>query len=171
MRFHPLKILAFSSLIAAAACAGESRPGPAAPEASAQAAATAQGLKIGLARIFVDDQDRALRFYRDVLGFTVKDDVSNEGFRWLTVTSPAGPDGVALQLALDSDPAAKAYQEAMFEANEPAIMFFTDDLERDHKRVAAAGGQFTMPPTDIDVAIIAQLPDTCGNLIQISQVD
>lgn len=171
MRFHPVKILAFSSLIAAAACARGSSPAPAASESSAQAAPTRAGLQIGLTRLYVDDQDRALRFYRDVLGFTVKDDVSNEGFRWLTVTSPAGPDGVALQLALDRDPAAKAFQEAMFAANEPAIMFFTDDLERDHERITAAGGQFTMPPTDIDVAIIAQLPDTCGNLIQISQVD
>jgi predicted enzyme related to lactoylglutathione lyase len=161
------KILALS-LALAAGCSKAAAPQATTPEAPA---AARQGLQIGLTTIYVDDQERALRFYTEVLGLAAKDDVSNEGFRWLTVTSPGDTDGIQLQLALDDNPAGKAYQEAMFNANQPAIMFYTDDVRRDHARIKAAGGVFTMEPTDIDVAIIAQLPDTCGNLIQISQIE
>lgn len=155
--------------LALAACTKGTAPPVAAP--AAPAAAARQGLQIGLTTVYVDDQAKAQKFYTDVLGFAVAEDVTNEGFRWLTVTAPGDTGGVKLQLALDTNPAAKAFQQAQFKENQPAIMFFTDDLEREARRIKAAGGQFSMEPTDIDVAIIAQLPDTCGNLIQISQVE
>lgn len=126
-------------------------------------------MKINLTTVYVDDQEKALRFYTDVLGFVKKDDVSNEGYRWLTVASPEAPDGTQLQLALNDDPAAKAYQRAMFEQGQPAAMFYSDDVQADYERINARGAEFTMPPTDISVAMIAMLNDTCGNLIQISR--
>lgn len=104
-----------------------------------------------------------------MLGFVKKDDVSNEGYRWLTVASPEDPDGTLLQLALNDDPAAKAYQEAMFDQGQPAAMFHTDDVQADYERIHARGAEFTMPPTDVTAAMIAVLNDTCGNLIQVTR--
>jgi predicted enzyme related to lactoylglutathione lyase len=127
-------------------------------------------MKIKLTTLFVDDQEKALRFYTDVLGFTKKADFSNGPFRWLTVASPDEPDGTELQLAANDNPAAKAYQQAIFEQNQPAIMFFTDDIKGDHERIKARGGEFNMPPTDVTGSTIAQLHDTCGNLVQITQL-
>lgn len=127
-------------------------------------------MKIGLTTIYVDDQDTALRFYTDVLGFAKKTDVSRGPYRWLTMASPEDPQGAELQLALNDSPAAKAYQEAMFQQGQPAVMFFTDDIEADHERVSARGAEFTMAPTKVTGSTIAQLNDTCGNLIQISQL-
>lgn len=127
-------------------------------------------MKIGLTTIYVDDQDEALRFYTDVLGFAKKTDVSQGPYRWLTVASPEDPEGAELQLALNDSPAAKAYQEAMFQHSQPAVMFFTDDIEADHERISARGAEFTMAPTKVTGSTIAQLNDTCGNLIQISQL-
>lgn len=127
-------------------------------------------MKIGLTTIYVDDQDTALRFYTDVLGFAKKTDVSRGPYRWLTVASAEDPKGAELQLALNDSPAAKAYQEAMFQQGQPAVMFFTDDIEADHERVSARGAEFTMAPTKVTGSTIAQLNDTCGNLIQISQL-
>ena len=91
-------------------------------------------------------------------------------FRWLTVASPEEPDGTELQLALNDNPAAKAYQQAMFQQNQPAIMFFTDDVKGDYERIKARGAEFTMPPTDVTGSTIAMLNDTCGNLIQLTQL-
>jgi len=127
-------------------------------------------MKIKLTSIYVDDQDKALRFYTDVLGFVKKVDVGQGGYRWLTVASPDEPNGTELQLALNNDPAAKAYQQALFEQNRPAAMFFTDDLGAEYERVKARGAEFTMPPTDTTGSKIAMLKDTCGNLIQITQL-
>ncbi|MBK9036746.1 MAG: VOC family protein [Myxococcales bacterium] len=127
-------------------------------------------MQIKLTTVYVDDQDKALRFYTEVLGFVTKDDVRNGPYRWLTVTSPADPDGVQLQLALDDDPAGKAFQQARLQAQQPAVMFFTDDLEGDHARLRAAGAEFTMPPTAVTGSTIAMLLDTCGNLIQLTQL-
>src|ERR671931_407544 len=124
-------------------------------------------MKIKLTRVYVDDQEKALRFYTDVLGFTKKADFSNGPFRWLTVASPEEPDGTELQLALNDNPAARTYQQAVFQQGQPAAMFFTDDLQAEHERVKARGAQFTMPPTDVTGSKIARLNDTCGNLIQI----
>lgn len=127
-------------------------------------------MKIKLTTIYVDDQEMALRFYTDVLGMTKKDDFSNGGYRWLTVVAADDPEGIQLQLALNNNPAAKAYQEAMFEQGQPAVMFMTDDVAADHDRIKAAGGTFKMAPTEVTGSTIAQLNDTCGNLIQITQL-
>ena len=127
-------------------------------------------MKIKVTTIFVNDQDKALRFYTEVLGFTKKTDFSQGPYRWLTVTSSEEPEGTELQLALNNNPAAKAYQEALFQQGQPAIMFFTDDIEGDHERIKALGAEFTMPPTDVTGSTIAMLNDTCGNLIQLTQL-
>jgi predicted enzyme related to lactoylglutathione lyase len=127
-------------------------------------------MKIKLTSVFVDDQDKALRFYTDVLGFAKKADFSQGPFRWLTVTAPEDPNGTELQLALNSNPAAKTYQEAIFQQGQPAAMFFTDDVKGDYERIKARGATFTMPPTDVTASTIAMLNDTCGNLIQLVQL-
>jgi predicted enzyme related to lactoylglutathione lyase len=127
-------------------------------------------MKIKLTNVYVDDQDKALRFYTEVLGFTKKTDVSQGPFRWLTVASADEPEGTQLQLALNNNPAAKAYQEAMFQQGQPAAMFFTDDVKGDYERIKARGAEFTTPPTDVTGSTIAKLNDTCGNLIQLTQL-
>ena len=127
-------------------------------------------MKIKLTSVHVDDQEKALRFYTDVLGFVKKADFSQGSYRWLTVVSAEDPDGTELQLALNGSPAAKAYQQAMFQQSQPAAMFFTDDVQADYERMTARGAQFTMPPTDVTASKIAMLNDTCGNLIQITQL-
>jgi predicted enzyme related to lactoylglutathione lyase len=152
-------------LIIATGCGG-SPPRAAAPEVPA----ARKGLQIKLTTVYVDNQDKALRFYTDVMGFAKKDDVTNGPFRWLTVTAPQDGDGSRLQLAPNDSPAAKAYQQAMFEQHQPAAMFFTDDVKADYERIKGRGAEFTMPPTDITFAIIAQLNDSCGNLIQLTQL-
>ena len=127
-------------------------------------------MKIKLTSIYVDDQEKALRFYTDVLGFIKKADFSNGPYRWLTVASPDDPDGTELQLALNDDPAARAYQQAIHEQGQPAVMFFTDDVRGDYERIKALGADFTMTPTDVTGSTIVQLNDTCGNLVQITQL-
>jgi predicted enzyme related to lactoylglutathione lyase len=127
-------------------------------------------MKIKLTTVYVDDQDKALRFYTEVLGLARKADFTKGPFRWLTVVSPEEPDGTELQLALNNNPAAKAYQQAMFELGQPAAMFFTDDVQADYERIKARGAEFTMPPTDVTASKIAMLSDTCGNLIQVTQL-
>jgi predicted enzyme related to lactoylglutathione lyase len=127
-------------------------------------------MKIKVTSVYVDDQDKALRFYTEVLGFAKKADFSHGPFRWLTVASPEEPDGTELQLALIGNPAAKAYQQAMFQQGQPAAMFYTDDVKGDHERIKARGATFTMPPTDVTASTIAMLNDTCGNLIQLTQL-
>ena len=125
-------------------------------------------MKIKLTSVYVDNQEKALRFYSEVLGLTKKADFSNGPYRWLTVTSPDEPDGTELQLALNDNPAAKAYQQAIFTQGQPAVMFFTDDIKGDCERIRARGAEFTKPPTEATGSTIAQLDDTCGNLIQIT---
>lgn len=127
-------------------------------------------MKIKLTTTYVGDQDRALRFYTDVLGFVKKADFSQGPFRWLTVASPEEPNGTELQLALNDNPAAKTYQQAVFKQGQPAAMFFTDDVQADYERIKARGAQFTMPPTKVTGSTIAMLDDTCGNLIQLTQL-
>src|SRR6266540_3852055 len=109
-------------------------------------------MKIKLISVYVDDQEKALRFYTEVLGFVKKADVSQGPYRWLTVASPEEPEGTELQLALNDNPAARAYQQA------------------DYERMKARGAEFTMPPTDVTGSKIAKLNDTCGNLIQVTQL-
>jgi len=127
-------------------------------------------MKIKLTSVYVDDQEKALRFYTEVLGFVKKTDFSQGPFRWLTVASPEDPNGTELQLALNNNAAAKTYQQALFEQNQPAAMFYTDDLQADYERMNAHGAEFTMPPTDVTASKIAMLKDNCGNLIQIVEL-
>ena len=127
-------------------------------------------MKIKLTSVYVDDQEKALRFYTEVLGFAKKADFSQGPFRWLTVTSPEDPDGTELQLALDDNPAAKAFQQARFQQSQPAAMFYTDDIKGDYARIKARGAEFTMPPTEVTASSIAMLNDTCGNIIQLVQL-
>ncbi|HKW17774.1 MAG TPA: VOC family protein [Terriglobales bacterium] len=127
-------------------------------------------MKIKVMSLYVDDQNKALSFYTEVLGFAKKTDFSQGPYRWLTVASPEEPNGTELQLALTSNPAAKAYQQALLQQNQPAAMFFTDDIKGDYERIKARGAEFTMPPTDVTASTIAMLKDTCGNLIQITEL-
>ena len=127
-------------------------------------------MKIKLTSIYVDDQDKALRFYTEVLGFVKKTDFSQGLFRWLTVASPEDPEGTELQLALNNNPPAKAYQQAIFQQGQSAAMFYTDDVQSDYERMKARGAEFTMPPKDVTASKIAMLNDTCGNLIQLTQL-
>ncbi|HLY61945.1 MAG TPA: VOC family protein [Terriglobia bacterium] len=127
-------------------------------------------MKIKLTSVFVDDQEKALHFYTEVLGFVKKADFSNGPYRWLTVASPEDPNGTELQLALNNNPAAKTYQQALFQQSQPAAMFFTDDVQADYERMKARGAEFTMQPTDVTASKIAMLNDTCGNRIQLTQL-
>jgi predicted enzyme related to lactoylglutathione lyase len=127
-------------------------------------------MKIKIISVYVDDQDKALRFYTEVLGFAKKTDFSQGPFRWLTVASPEEPDGTELQLALNNNPAAKTYQQAIFQQGQPAAMFYTDDVQADYERMKASGAEFTMPPKDVTASKIAMVNDTCGNLIQLTQL-
>jgi len=157
-------------LVTLAACASTPKGTLTMNTDSKQPATQRAGLRIKLTTAYVDDQDRALRFYTDVLGFVKKDDFTNGPFRWLTVVSPAEPDGTELQLALDNNPAGKAYQQALFQQHQPAVMFYTDDVQADYERMKARGAEFTTPPTDVTMSKIATLKDGCGNLVQLTQL-
>ena len=128
-------------------------------------------MKIKITSIYVNDQAKALRFYTEVLGFVKKSDFTQGPFRWLTVVSAEEPDGTELQLAPNDNPAARAYQQAMFEQGHPAAMFHVDDVQREYDRMKALGAEFTMPTTKVTGSTIAMLNDTCGNLIQIVTLD
>jgi len=128
-------------------------------------------VKIKLTRTYVNDQEKALQFYTEVLGFVKKADFTQGPFRWLTVASPEEPNGTELQLALNDNPAARSYQQAMFAQNQPAAMFYVDDVQREHDRMKPLGAEFTMPPTKVTGSTIAMVNDTCGNLIQIVALD
>src|SRR5882672_2053643 len=125
-------------------------------------------MKIELTTVYVGNQEKALRFYTEVLGFVKKADFSQGTFRWLTVASPEDPNGTELQLARNDNPAAKAYQQAILQQGQPAANFYADDVQADYERMKARGAEFTMPPTDVTGSKIAMLNDTCGNLIQIT---
>jgi len=127
-------------------------------------------MKIKLTSVYVDDQNKALRFYTEVLRFAKKTDFSQGPYRWLTVASPEELDGTELQLALNNNPAAKTYQQAIFQQRQPAAMFYTNDVKGDYERIKSRGAEFTMPPTDVTSSTIAMLNDTCGNLVQLIQL-
>lgn len=126
-------------------------------------------MKIKLTSIHVDDQEKALRFYTEVLGFVKKADVVNGPYRWLTVASAEDAEGTELQLELNSDPAAKAYQEAMKAQGQPAAVFHSSDLQADYDRLAGHGVTFTAPLMKEDWGSMVVLDDTCGNLVQLTQ--
>jgi len=125
-------------------------------------------MKITLTSILVDNQAKALAFYTEKLGFEKKSDVPLGEHRWLTVVSPAAPDGVELVLEPDEHPAAKQFKAALVADGIPFTSFTVDDVEREYERLRARGVQFTQPPTAMGPVVAAVLDDTCGNLIQIA---
>lgn len=127
-------------------------------------------MRIHLTSVFVDDQDKALTFYTEVLGFVKKVDMPAGNFRWLTVVSPEGPDGIQLLLEPNANPAAKTYQKAIYEQGIPATSFAVEDIQKEVERLKKLGVAFTMEPTKMGPATIALFDDTCGNLIQIAQI-
>lgn len=127
-------------------------------------------MRIELTSIFVKDQDKALKFYTEKLGFVKKSDIRAGEYRWLTVVSPENKDGTQLVLEPDNNPAAKAYQEAIFNQGVPAASFFVDDIQKEYERLKKLGVKFTMEPTKVTGSTIAVFDDTCGNLIQITQL-
>jgi catechol 2,3-dioxygenase-like lactoylglutathione lyase family enzyme len=127
-------------------------------------------MRIKLASIFVKDQEKALRFYTGTLGFVKKSDISAGEYRWLTVVSPEEPAGTELVLEPNSNPAARAYQEAIFTQRIPAANFFVDDVQKEYDRLKKTGVAFKSSPAKAGPATIAVFEDTCGNLIQISQL-
>jgi predicted enzyme related to lactoylglutathione lyase len=126
-------------------------------------------MKIKWTTVYVNDQEKALRFYTDVLGFQKKADFSQGPYRWLTVTASGDPDGVELILESNTNPAGKAYQEALNGQQMRAAQFLVNDVQAEHDRLAAQGVKFTLPATKVTGSIIAVLDDTCGNLIQLFQ--
>ncbi|WP_262012896.1 VOC family protein [Micromonospora sp. Mcm103] len=126
-------------------------------------------MRINLTSVYVDDQDKALRFYTEVLGFVKKTDVPTGEYRWLTVVSPDAPDGVELLLEPDAHPAAKAFKEALAADGIPLTQFAVDDVAAEHDRLRGLGVLFTQEPVDMGPVITAVFDDTCGNLIQIAQ--
>lgn len=127
-------------------------------------------MRIKWTTLYVDDQDKALEFYTDNLGFVKKADFSQGDYRWLTVASPEDPDGVELVLQSNVDPAGKAYQEALRGQSRPAAQFLVEDVPAEHDRLTARGVTFTTPVTSATGSIIAVLDDTCGNLIQLTHL-
>lgn len=127
-------------------------------------------MKIRLTSVFVDDQDKALRFYTEVLGFVKKQDFPVGAFKWLTVASSEEPDGVELLLEPNDNPAASTFQQAVFQQGIPVATFNVDDIQAEYERMKALGVRFTMQPTSMGPATVAVFDDTCGNLIQIAQV-
>ncbi|MBC8992187.1 MULTISPECIES: VOC family protein [Micromonospora] len=126
-------------------------------------------MRINLTSVYVDDQDKALRFYTEVLGFVKKTDVPTGEYRWLTVVSPDAPDGVELLLEPDAHPAAKAFKEALAADGIPLTQFAVDDVAAEHERLRGLGVLFTQEPVDMGPVTTAVFDDTCGNLIQIAQ--
>jgi catechol 2,3-dioxygenase-like lactoylglutathione lyase family enzyme len=126
-------------------------------------------MKIVVTSVLVDDQEKALRFYTDVLGFEKKEDVPLGEARWLTVASSQDPDGVELLLEPDSHPAAKPFKQALVADGIPFTSFGVDDVKSDYERLSRRGVRFTQPPTEMGAVTTAVFDDTCGNLIQIAQ--
>jgi len=127
-------------------------------------------MQIKVTNIYVDDQEKALSFYTNVLGMAKKADFGNAGYRWLTVSFADDQNGVELQLAADTNPVGKAYQQGLYSQGQPAVMFLTSDIKDEHARITGKGGKFKMDPTDVTGSTIAQIEDGCGNLIQITQL-
>jgi catechol 2,3-dioxygenase-like lactoylglutathione lyase family enzyme len=125
-------------------------------------------VKIAMTSVLVDDQEKALRFYTDVLGFAVKNDIPMGEHRWLTVVSPESPDGVELVLEPDGHPAARPFKEALVADGIPFTAFAVDDVQAEFQRLTAAGVTFTQEPLQMGPVTTAVLDDTCGNLIQIA---
>ena len=132
-----------------------------------------KAMQIKLTSVFVDDQDKALKFYTEVLGFVKKMEFPAGKFKWLTVVSPEEPEGIQLVLEPNNayNPAAKAYQQEIFKHGLPAANFFVGDVQKEYEKLKQRGATFTKEPTKVTGSTIAVLDDTCGNLIQITHLD
>ncbi len=126
-------------------------------------------MKIKLTSVFVDNQDEALRFYTEVLGFVKKEEMPVGKFKWLTVVSPEELDGTELLLEPNDNQTAKTYQMAIFKQGIPATTFFVKDVQREYERMKKRDVVFTVEPTETGSGAVAIFDDTCGNLIQIVQ--
>ena len=127
-------------------------------------------MRISHAGVFVGDQDKALKFYTEMLGFVKKHDIPIGEFKWLTVVSPEDPDGTELLLEPNENPVSKTYQKGIFDQGIPAALFSVDDIRAEYEKLKSRGVTFTMEPTEAAGVTIAILDDTCGNLIQMVQV-
>jgi predicted enzyme related to lactoylglutathione lyase len=127
-------------------------------------------MRIKWTTLYVNDQEKALKFYTDILGFQKKTDFSQGSYRWLTVASPEDPEGVELVLESNANPAGKAYQEALREKGQPAAQFLVNDVQTEHDRLVAKGVKFTKGVMSTTGSVIAVLDDTCGNLIQLTKL-
>ncbi|MEO7718195.1 MAG: VOC family protein [Capsulimonas sp.] len=127
-------------------------------------------MKIKLTSVLVDNQDKALAFYTEVLGFVKKTEIPMGEFKWLTVVSPEGPDDIELLLEPNENPAAITFQKALFEQSIPATAFAVDNVSDEYSRLTGLGVRFTMEPTEMGPTTVAAFDDTCGNLIQIYQI-
>lgn len=127
-------------------------------------------MKIIVTSIFVEDQDKALAFYSEILGFVKKHDVPTGEYRWITLVSPEQQEGTELLLEPNQHPAAKAYQKQLFEEGVPVTMFGVEDIHKEYERLLELDVKFFMEPTEVGDITIALFDDTCGNLIQIAQM-
>jgi catechol 2,3-dioxygenase-like lactoylglutathione lyase family enzyme len=128
-------------------------------------------MRIKLTSIFVDDQDLALEFYTRVLGFVKKNEIPLGAYKWLTVVSAEEPDGTELLLEPSDNPAAQAFKKSIYDQGIPMAAFFVDNVQAEYERLQKLGVRFTTPPTSMGPTTIAVFDDTCGNLIQIFQVE
>ena len=126
-------------------------------------------MRIALTGVFVRDQDEALRFYTETLGFVKKHDVPVGEFKWLTVVSPDDPDGIELLLEPNENPVAREYQKGLYDQGLPAASFSVEDIRAEYEKLKSLGVAFTMEPTEMPNVTIAVFDDTCGNLIQLMQ--
>src|SRR3954449_6872477 len=124
-------------------------------------------MRINLTSVLVDDQDKALAFYTDVLGFVKKNEIPLGAYRWLTVVSPEDPGGTELVLEPDAHPAARPFKAALVADGIPFASFAVDDVHAEHERLTGLGVTFTQPPVAMGPVTVAVLDDTCGNLIQL----
>src|SRR5690606_34805689 len=147
---------------------GSPRPGKALTVASVPAGGSP--MRINLTSVMVDDQDKALRFYTEVLGFERKHDIPMGEHRWITVVSPEDPDGTQLVLEPDAHPAAKAFKQALFADGIPLTSFAVDDARAEHERLRGLGVRFHQEPTAMGPVTVATFDDTCGNLIQMVEI-
>lgn len=126
-------------------------------------------MKITLTSVLVDDQDKALKFYTEVLGFIKKNDFPVGEFKWITVVSPEGPADIESALEPNENPAAKTYQKALYEQGIPFTAFFVEDVQKEYERLTKLGVIFSKHPTKVEWGTFAIFDDTCGNLIQIQE--
>jgi catechol 2,3-dioxygenase-like lactoylglutathione lyase family enzyme len=126
-------------------------------------------MRIKVTSVLVDDQDKALKFYTEILGFVKKTEIPVGEFKWLTVVSPEEPEGTELLLEPNDNPAASTFQKALYNQGIPLTMFFVDDIQKEYERMKNIGVKFTLEPTKMEAIIIAVFDDTCGNFIQMIQ--